>query len=60
MAKSVCSVIERKMDLVVDFLKQQFILEMKLWYGDKRHEEAYDQLAKKNGRLSFYDSRPTL
>jgi len=35
-----------KMDLVIDFLKQQFILEMKLWYGDKRHEEAYSQLAK--------------
>jgi len=35
-----------KMDLVVDFLKQQFILEMKLWYGDKRHEEAYGQLTK--------------
>jgi len=34
-----------KMDLVVDFLKQQFIIEMKLWYGDKRHEEAYKQLA---------------
>jgi len=35
-----------KMDLVIDFLKQQFILEMKLWYGSSRHEEAYDQLAK--------------
>ena len=35
-----------KMDLVVDFLKQQFILEMKLWYGNKRHEDAYEQLAK--------------
>ncbi|MDR0796675.1 MAG: ATP-binding protein [Tannerella sp.] len=34
-----------KIDLVIDFLKQQFILEMKLWYGDSRHEDAYDQLA---------------
>jgi hypothetical protein len=34
-----------KIDLVVDFLKQQFILEMKLWYGDRRHEDAYEQLA---------------
>jgi hypothetical protein len=34
-----------KMDLVIDFLKQQFILELKLWYGDSRHEEAYEQLA---------------
>jgi len=34
-----------KMDLVIDFLKQQFILEMKLWYGGKQHEAAYKQLA---------------
>jgi hypothetical protein len=34
-----------RIDLVIDFLKQQFILEMKIWYGDSRHEEAYDQLA---------------
>jgi hypothetical protein len=34
-----------KMDLVIDFLKQQFILELKLWYGNSRHEEAYQQLA---------------
>ena len=34
-----------KMDLVIDFLKQQFILELKIWYGDSRHEEAYEQLA---------------
>jgi hypothetical protein len=33
-----------KIDLVIDFLKQQFILEMKIWYGDSRHEDAYDQL----------------
>jgi len=33
-----------KMDLVIDFMKQQFILELKLWYGDSKHEEAYDQL----------------
>jgi hypothetical protein len=34
-----------KMDLVIDYLKQQFILELKLWYGDSRHEEDYKQLA---------------
>jgi hypothetical protein len=34
-----------KMDLVIDYLKQQFILELKIWYGDSRHEDAYDQLA---------------
>jgi len=34
-----------KIDLVIDFLKQQFILEMKLWYGNSRHEDACRQLA---------------
>jgi hypothetical protein len=34
-----------KMDLVVDYLKQQFILEIKLWYGKSKHEDAYTQLA---------------
>jgi len=34
-----------KIDLVVDFLKQQFIIEIKLWYGEKRHEDAYEQLS---------------
>jgi hypothetical protein len=35
-----------KIDLVIDFLKQQFILELKLWYGDSKHEDAYEQLVK--------------
>jgi hypothetical protein len=35
-----------KMDLVVDYLKQQFILEMKLWHGESHHKQAYEQLAK--------------
>ena len=34
-----------KMDLVINYLKQQFILEVKLWYGESRHEDAYKQLA---------------
>ena len=34
-----------KMDLVIDFLKQQFILELKIWYGDSKHQEDYEQLA---------------
>ena len=34
-----------RMDLVIDFLKQQFILEVKIWYGDNKHEAAYEQLA---------------
>ena len=53
-----------KVDLIVDFLKQQFIIELKLWYGDSRHEAAYEQLASylksKNmdcGYLLTYDFR---
>ncbi|MCL2072842.1 MAG: ATP-binding protein [Marinilabiliaceae bacterium] len=53
-----------RMDLVVDFLKQQFIIELKLWYGSSKHEDAYDQLANylksKNmecGYLLTYDFR---
>jgi hypothetical protein len=34
-----------KIDIVIDFFKQQFILELKIWYGDSKHEEAYEQLA---------------
>ena len=35
-----------KIDLIIDFLKQQFIVELKLWYGDSKHEAAYKQLAR--------------
>jgi hypothetical protein len=34
-----------KIDLVVDFMQQQFILEIKLWYGENRHQSAFEQLA---------------
>jgi hypothetical protein len=34
-----------KMDLVIDYLTQQFILEIKIWRGDSKHEDAYEQLA---------------
>jgi hypothetical protein len=34
-----------RIDLVIDVLKQQFILEIKIWYGDSRHEDAFEQLA---------------
>jgi hypothetical protein len=33
-----------KMDLVIDYLKQQFIIEVKLWRGNSKHEDAYEQL----------------
>ena len=35
---------ERRMDLVVDFEKEQFIVELKLWKGDVAKERAYKQL----------------
>ena len=34
----------RRMDLVVDFGRDQFIVELKLWNGDSKHSEAYEQL----------------
>ena len=35
----------RRMDIVVDFAGEQFIIELKLWKGDAAHEKAYEQLA---------------
>jgi hypothetical protein len=35
----------RRMDLVVNFGKDEFIIELKLWHGAVRHEAAYAQLA---------------
>ena len=32
--------------MVVSYSKQQFILELKLWYGDVAHKKAYNQLYK--------------
>ena len=31
--------------LNIDYMKQQFIIELKLWYGESKHKEAYRQLA---------------
>jgi hypothetical protein len=35
-----------KMDLVITFLNQQFILELKIWRGESAHQNAYEQLSK--------------
>jgi hypothetical protein len=35
----------RRMDIVIDFGQEQFIVELKLWKGEARMEEAYEQLA---------------
>jgi hypothetical protein len=34
----------RRMDIVVDFGRQQFIIELKVWRGEQYQAEAYDQL----------------
>ncbi|MFP3153108.1 hypothetical protein LQZ18_01495 [Lachnospiraceae bacterium ZAX-1] len=39
------------MDIVVDFMKDQFILELKIWHGEVKHEQAYEQLS------AYLDSR---
>jgi hypothetical protein len=31
-------------DVIVDYNAEQFIVELKLWYGDAAHEKAYEQL----------------
>jgi hypothetical protein len=34
----------RRMDVVIDYGRQQFILELKIWRGETAQERAYDQL----------------
>jgi hypothetical protein len=34
----------RRMDIVVDYGRDQFIIELKLWKGEKAERKAYDQL----------------
>jgi hypothetical protein len=34
----------RRMDLVVDFGPEQFLVELKLWRGEAKHQDAYRQL----------------
>jgi hypothetical protein len=42
---------EKRMDIVVDYLQEEFIIELKTWYGRQRHEDAYNQL------LGYMDAR---
>ena len=39
------------MDIVVDYGREQFIIEMKIWKGEAAHDKAYEQL------LGYMDSR---
>ena len=34
----------RRMDIVVDFGREQYIIELKLWRGETSHDKAYEQL----------------
>ena len=54
----------RRMDLVVDFGRQQFIIELKIWRGEKYQTEAHEQLCayldsknKAEGYLLTFDFR---
>ena len=54
----------RRMDVVLDYGNEQFIIELKIWYGDKKHAKAYDQLLEymsakdaKTGYLLTFDFR---
>jgi hypothetical protein len=35
---------QRRMDIVLDYNKEQFIIELKIWHGEKYKEDAYKQL----------------
>ena len=43
----------RRMDIVVDFGREQFIIELKIWHGDKYKQKAFRQL------LDYMDSKNT-
>jgi hypothetical protein len=54
----------KRLDVIVDFGAEQFIVELKLWYGEKKHEEAHKQLIeylnsknKSEGYLVTFDFR---
>jgi len=35
---------DRRMDVVINYQDQQFVIELKIWYGDAKHQKAYEQL----------------
>jgi hypothetical protein len=53
-----------KTDIIIDYNSEQFIMELKLWYGEVAHEDAFEQLAgyldsknKDTGYLLTFDFR---
>jgi len=54
----------KRTDVIVDYQSEQFIVELKLWYGEASHEDAYEQLSgylesknKDTGYLLTFDFR---
>ena len=53
---------ERRMDLVISYRDQRYVVELKRWYGPKAHQEGLEQLSEyldiyglKQGYLLIYD-----
>ncbi len=53
-----------RMDVIVDFGPEQFIIELKIWHGEQKHEKAHEQLIeyltsknKSEGYLLTFDFR---
>jgi hypothetical protein len=36
---------EKRLDLVITYIKQKYIAELKLWHGERAHEKGLSQLA---------------
>jgi hypothetical protein len=56
----------KRTDVIIDYNSEQFIVELKLWYGDVAHEEAFEQIAgylesksKDVGYMLTFDFRKT-
>ncbi|MCL2220505.1 MAG: AAA-like domain-containing protein [Chitinispirillia bacterium] len=57
---------DERTDIIIDYLTEQFIVELKLWHGKTAHERAYEQLFgylnsknKDTGYLLTFDFRKT-
>jgi hypothetical protein len=54
----------KRTDIIIDYNSEQFIVELKLWYGEVSHEKALEQIAgylnskgKDTGYLLTFDFR---
>jgi len=55
---------EKRLDIVVTYLQFKYIIELKIWRGEKQHKKGLDQLANyldahniKEGYLLIFDTR---